>query len=376
MPGTRGMLGRRYHLLMLCYPRGYRRTRGEEIVATFLDLAPADRTRPTLREAADLVRHGLRCRLGRPASRTVVVWAALTAVAWGLFTGGFAARLAWETARPLPTQGEATQLFSDLLGQDVTGQVGVDPALFVIYGQPLGRDNLHLLFSPDAGEYQQGSASVNLNGQSDVDHNDLVDSARAWLRAHGWRVSNVIVRNRAECTGCDESTLPKSAVFGARRGDDVIRMEISVGARQPPAPKPAVVYSGDTYAHVDLTRANPAGVVPFSAAGVLLGVAVGWLVFGWASRRLEGRSRLLRAITTILFAVAVTMWYLPMIAMAFNASSLLSEPYGFARPVWEWLGQPALAPLFILGTGAASLILVTCATPRRRGSATDVRPAV
>jgi hypothetical protein len=84
MPRSRGTLARRYRRLLLCYPRQYRKARGEEIVATFLDLAPPDRARPTVREAANLVRHGLRCRLGRPNSRTVVLWAVLTAIVWGL----------------------------------------------------------------------------------------------------------------------------------------------------------------------------------------------------------------------------------------------------------------------------------------------------
>ena len=376
MSHPRETLARRYHRLLLCYPRLYRRTRGEEIVATFLELAPADRTRPTRREAGNLVRHGLRCRLGRPNSRTVVVWAALTAIAWGLFTGAFAARLGWQTARPLPTKAEATQLFSGLLGQDTTGKVGVDPAMFVIYGQPLGRDNLHLLFSADAGEYQQGSAAVNIDGPSDVDHHDLVDSTRAWLRAHGWRVSNVVVRNRVECAGCDESTLPKKAVFAARRGEDILRLEISMGDPRPRSPKPGVADTGDTYAEAELTRANPAAVLPLAAVGALLGVVLGWLVFGWASRRVEGRSLALRAVTMALFTVAIFMWYAPMALVVTTTLIYQSdEPFVSSRPVWEWLGQPDLAPLFVLGTGAALLILIACALPRRNEPATNVRPA-
>src|SRR5262249_52024146 len=156
---------------------------------------------------------------------------------------------------------------------DTTGQVGVDPALFVIYGQPLGSHNLHVLFSFDGGEYQQGAAGVSLNGPSEVSHHDLVDSTRAWLRANGWRVSDVIIRNRVECTSCDESTLPKNAVFAARRGDDVLSLEISLGDPRPHPPKPGVTdYFQETYAHVELTRAAPVAVYPFGAAGILLGV--------------------------------------------------------------------------------------------------------
>jgi hypothetical protein len=374
MSRMRGTLARRYRRLLLCYPRQYRRAHGEEIVTTFLDLAPSDRTRPTVREAANLVRHGLRCRLGRPNSRSVVLWAALTAIVWGLFTGAFATRLAWETARPLPTNAEATQLFSGMLGQDVTGKVGVDPALFVIYGQPLGMRNLHLLFSPDAGEYQQGLAGVSLNGPSNVDHHDLLNSTRAWLRVHGWRVSDVVIRNSVECTSCDESTLPKQALFAARRGDDVLNLEISLGNLQPPPPKPGLTTYDQTYASIDLTRANPSTVYPFGAAGVLLGTAFGWFTFGWASRRTDGRAPLLRAVTKVLFGVAIFLWCAP-IALAFPATLThhLNEPHPSWHPMWEWLGQPALAALFVAGTGAALLALAASALPRRSEPATDMR---
>jgi hypothetical protein len=376
MSRTRGTLARRYRRLLLCYPRQYRRTRGEEITATFLDLAPPDRTRPTIHEAVNLVRHGLRCRLGRPNSRSVVLWAALTAVVWGLFTGAFATRLAWETARPLPTQAEATELFGRMLGQDPKSRVGVDPALFVIYGEPLGTHNLHLMLTPDAGEYQQGRASVSLDGPSDVNHQDLVGSTRAWLLANGWRVSDVILRNRMECTGCDESTLPRKAVFAARRGDDVVHLEISLGGRRPPPPKPGVTDFDESYAYVELTRASPAPVTPFGAAGVLPGVVFGWFTFGWVSRRTEGRSPPLRTATTVLFGVAIFLWCAPLVlAVPVTSAHHLSEPHLTWHPMWEWLGQPALAPLFVVGTGAALLAVAASALPHRREPATSPRPA-
>jgi hypothetical protein len=373
MPRTRGTLARRYRRLLLCYPRRYRQARGEEIVATLLELAPAGWTRPTVREAVNLVRHGLRCRLGRPNSRTVVLWAALTAIVWGLFSGAFATRLAWETARPLPTQAQATELFSHVLGKDLTGQVGVDPALFVIYGQPLGWHNLHLLFSPgDAGEYQQGSAGASLNGPLAVNHQDLVDSTRAWLRANGWQVSDVSNSDSADCIDCDPSTLTRNAVFAARRGDDVLNLEISLGDHQSSPPKPGVTGNDETYVHIQLTRARPAAVYPFGATGVLLGVVSGWLVIGWASRRTEGRARPLRLVTAFLFGVAIFLWCAPVVlAFPLTLRQQLGEPRPSWPPMWEWLGQPTLAPLFVVGTGAALLALAASALPRRAEPATD-----
>ncbi|MGC4806740.1 hypothetical protein [Micromonospora sp. DT233] len=376
MSRTREKLARSYRRLLLCYPRRYRRARGEEIVATFLDLAPPDRTRPTIREAVNLVRNGLRCRLGRPNSRTVVLWATLTTVVWGLFTGAFATRLAWETARPLPTQAEATELFSRVLGQDTTGQVSVDPALFVIYGEPLGPDNLHFLFSLDAGEYQQGLAMVDLKGPSDVSHQGLVDSTRAWLRADGWQVTDIITRNTVQCTtSCDESMLPRDALFAARRGDRVLRLEISLGSPRQQPPKPGTPDNDGTYAHVELSRATPPAVMPFGTAGVALGMVFGWLTFGWASRRAESHRRPLRVLTTVLFGFATFMWYTPLLLGGrYMVLHHLHESHLSWHPMWEWIGQPALATLFVIGTVAALLALAACALPsRNREPATDVR---
>jgi hypothetical protein len=315
MPPTRDKLARRYRRLLLCYPRQYRRARGEEIVATFLDLAPADRTRPTGREAVNLVRHGLRCRLGRPRSRTVVLWAVLTAVVWGLLAGAFATRLAWETARPLPTEAEATALFSGLLGQDVTGMSQVDPALFVIYGEPLGWHNADVLFTLDAGEYQPGRATVGLHGPPDVDRRELVDSTRARLVADGWSVSDVTVRNSVECAtnACDPSTLPRKAVFVASRGDDVLNLEMSLGAQRSQPSKPGLSSPDDTYVYIELIRATPAAVYPFGAAGFVVGATLAWLLFGWASRRTDGGVTLPHAAVNALFGGALSMWCTPIV---------------------------------------------------------------
>ncbi|MFC0004311.1 hypothetical protein [Micromonospora siamensis] len=56
-------LERRYLRLLWAYPAEYRRARGAEIVGTYLDLADPGRRRPSLADAADLVRGGLRERL-------------------------------------------------------------------------------------------------------------------------------------------------------------------------------------------------------------------------------------------------------------------------------------------------------------------------
>jgi hypothetical protein len=92
-------LARRYRLLLLAYPRDYRRHRGEEIVDTLLEMAPAGQHRPTLRQAANLVSTGLRCQLGRPRSNGIVVAAALAAIFAAFLGASAAAWLGWQPAR-------------------------------------------------------------------------------------------------------------------------------------------------------------------------------------------------------------------------------------------------------------------------------------
>jgi hypothetical protein len=65
MTGDEQLL-RRYRRLMLVYPRWYRAERGLELLTTLLDDAPPGRRRPTLGDAADLVRGGLRARIRPP----------------------------------------------------------------------------------------------------------------------------------------------------------------------------------------------------------------------------------------------------------------------------------------------------------------------
>ncbi|MEV6817043.1 hypothetical protein, partial [Micromonospora sp. NPDC051296] len=65
-------LERRYRQLLRAYPADYRRDRGDEIVGTYLDLAGPERRWPSLADAADLVRGGLRQRL-RAAGATDLI---------------------------------------------------------------------------------------------------------------------------------------------------------------------------------------------------------------------------------------------------------------------------------------------------------------
>jgi hypothetical protein len=63
MADVPAVLERRYRRLLIAYPHDYRIQRGDEIVATLLDLAPPTRRTPSLADAIDLLASGMRRRL-------------------------------------------------------------------------------------------------------------------------------------------------------------------------------------------------------------------------------------------------------------------------------------------------------------------------
>lgn len=63
MTGRRAALDRRYRKLLRAYPAGYRATRGEEILGTYLDTAGAGRGWPSAADARDVVAGGVRQHL-------------------------------------------------------------------------------------------------------------------------------------------------------------------------------------------------------------------------------------------------------------------------------------------------------------------------
>ncbi|MBO4205256.1 hypothetical protein [Micromonospora echinofusca] len=354
MPNDGAPLIRRYRRLLLTYPRAYRRERGDELLDTLRDAARPGRTRPTVREAVNLIGHGLRCRLGRPASRTVVVWAVLTAVVWGLFGAAAATRVAWETARPLPDPVAARAVLSGVFPEHEIGVIEPAPALFLIYGQPLSWEALPSLLFFDGGEYGPAAVGTGVTGHPPIDPDEIVARTRQRLRDGGWQVADPLVRNAVDCPDgrCDPTNL---TTLVAQRGDTILTVEVS-----------SRTTVQDTYLWVALTRAAPLAVHPAAMAGGLLGAAIAWLVFGWASRRTEGRS-VVRVTVTMLFGLALVLWWLPVLL---TVPGLLrhhrTEAHPTPHPLWEWLGQPAGSLLFVVGCAAALLGLALATLPRRQ----------
>jgi len=346
-------LSRRYRRLLLAYPRTYRRSRGEELLGALLDAALPGRDRPTAREAANLIRHGLRARLGRPASRSVVAWAVLSAVISGLFIAALATRAAWETARPMPRAGEARAMLAEILpGQEFAG-IEDAPAMFVISGQPLSWDMADDLLLGDGGEYSLAGVGGSVVGTPAHPPQDSVELAQHNLRAHGWTVYPTMTRNVYDCAGppCDPATIPKSTTILARRGDTKFWMEVNSG------------YTWDTTSMgAGFSRATPLAVYPFGLTGGILGAVVAFLMFGWASRRTEGRHPA-RVEVKVLLGVTLLFWWAPtLFAIPWMVRHHLDEPHPSWHPMWEWLGQPTFSLLFLIGCGSALLGLAAAAT--------------
>ncbi|MCW6006669.1 hypothetical protein K1W54_19080 [Micromonospora sp. CPCC 205371] len=350
-------MARRYRRLLLCYPRAYRRERGEELVATLLDAAPPTRTRPTARETANLIGHGLRARLGRPTSRTVVAWAALAAVVCGLFTASVATRIAWETSRPMPDRAEAAAILADVLpGHEVDG-IHVPSGLFRIYGEPLRLTDVDLLLFGEGNEYALTATTASRNGTPPVPLDQTAATAQQRLRDGGWTVYPVTHNDMYGCAGppCDPTTIPQDTRLLAKRGDTVL--EVNLYPHQA---------ADGTYLAVTLGRTTPAAVLPAASVAGLLGTIAGWFLFGWASRRTQAPHAARRAVD-VLFGVTMSLWWGPIaITAPLALQHHLGEPHPQPHPLWEWLGQPMFSLFLVAGCATALLGLALAALPSRR----------
>jgi hypothetical protein len=352
-------LARRYRRLLNAYPRSYRR---EELLDTLLESAPPERDRPTWRETANLLRNGLRARLGRPASRSVVTWAAVATLAAGLFGAAFATRAAWETSRPLPTGPQTRAMLTETLPDEPWSPVyPPPPAKFTIYGEPLSWTAADDLLLGDGNEYSQATTGASVNGHPGTDLHRSIDEATANLRAHGWTIYALTWTDAYSCIGppCDPTNIPQDATLTARRGDTALTLE---------------AYSESTvdttYLSASFQRTTPAATWPSAGAGFALAAVVSLLLFGWASRRTEGTGHPAAGPVKALFGVAMTLWWIPTLyALPFLTYHHIREPHPVWHPMWEWLGQPGLSLLFVAGSGCLLLALALSALPGREPEA-------
>ncbi|SCG42414.1 hypothetical protein OG836_15840 [Micromonospora zamorensis] len=294
-------------------------------------------------------------RLGRPATGAAVAWVPLAAIICGLFTGALVSRAAWETSRPQPDRAEAGAVLATAFPGHSLGEIDTPPALFVVYGHALRLTTVKTLVLGDGGEYQESATSAAALGAPPVPTEQIVAVARQRLTGAGWQVYDPQVTEGTTCADktCATPRAITDTTLLARRGDTILNASVS---SQTAVDVP--------YLSVELRRAPPPLVVPAGVLGTLLGAAAGWWVFGWASRRTEGRRR--RGTVNVLAGVAVVLWWLPVLLAAPQLlRHHLGEPHPAWHPFWEWLGQPAASLLFLVGALCVLLALGLAAGARR-----------
>lgn len=345
-----GPLARQYRRLLFCYPRAHRR---DELLATLIEAAPPGRTRPTLREAGNLIRHGLRARLGRPASRTITTWAVLATIISGAFAAAFAARAGWETAEPLPHGARIQAMLAEILPGQAFRDIEDAPAMFTLYGSPLGWaavDDLLL----DGGEYALAGVGGTVTGVPTRPPRETLDSALQRLRETGWTVYRPMVSNT-------------HTTLAAQRGNTTLTLEVYF---EPTVYfRPVMSAAESIFLTARFQRATPPAVYSFAVIGGVAGAVVAFLLFGWASRRTE-RLQLVGAVGTALYGATMFFWWAPtLLAVPLTAMHHFAEPHPSWHPMWEWLGQPAFSLSFLAGGGCALLGLALAALPRPRTEA-------
>jgi hypothetical protein len=271
-------LERRYRRWAIAYPPGARR---QELIDTLIDCAPPGRERPVPREVFSLLRHGMRARLGRPGGSAIVVLATLVALLGGLVGGAAAARVGWEWAPALPggTQAEALK---QTVFPGMTAFGGGDAPLIVA--------------SSDGESIRFGFADYWVEHTAATrDLEAFTAGARDRLVAAGWRIHGDITATESEP---DEITPTRTTAFLASRGGLVLAFTDTLWSNR-------AAWDNDGAASFTLSRAAPAWLWAFTVAGGLLGALCGWLLVGWASRRVSPGGAPAFAVGTLAWPVVV-----------------------------------------------------------------------
>jgi uncharacterized membrane protein len=341
---------------LFAYPRAYRRERGDEILATIVE---SGRSGP--RVAANLVRHGLRARLGRPASRGVVVWSIVFAAICGLFAASLASWVAWSNGRPHPDEAEVHSVLGEVWPEHDFDDVFVARAVFAFYSQPLTWENLSGVLSFDGGEYELASSGASILGAPPTGGDEAAPTALERLRASGWRVYPPDVAQAVTChtKTCETPIATTYTSVTAERGDLVLGLWLNSAA----GPE-------ETFISVSLQRKAPASVWPAGLTAGLISAVLAWLVFAWASRR-SGGGHSVGVGVTVCFALTMVCWWGPaLLAIPSMITHQLGEPHPQWHPLWEWLGQPTFSQVCVVGAACALLGVALSLIPARAGRTT------
>ncbi|WP_212988012.1 hypothetical protein [Actinoplanes auranticolor] len=271
-------LERRYRRWAGAYPPGPRR---QELIDTLLECAPPGRARPAPREVVNLLRHGLRARLGRPGGRAVVVLATLVALIGGLAGAAVAARVGWQWVPALPGGAQADALKRTVF-PGMTAYGGGDAPLIV---DSSDGENIRFGFADYWVEHTAATRDLDV----------FTAAARDRLLAAGWRLHGDVTATDSEP---DAITPTRSTAFLASHDGLVLAFRNTVWSNR-------AAWDNDGAASFTLTRAAPAWLWALTVAGGLLGALGGWLLVGWASRRTAPRSAMAFAAGTLAWPVVL-----------------------------------------------------------------------
>ena len=326
-----------YAWMLVTYPKDYRRDHGAELLEPLL----AESRRPTARELANLLVHGLRTRLGRPASRTVVVWAMLATVIAGVFGAAFGSWAGWQTARPLPQPAWTRALLADVApGQDFATAAPPTSSKFTLGGRPLTWHDADDLLFGEGGQYQPATTVTQAHLPAAEDVGAMARRASSRLEATGWTLRK-------------STTSPEISVQAAR-GGLALTLEMNPAQENQSARVSAA-----------FQRTTPAGAWIGGATGALAAAAVAFLVFAWASRRTGRPDHPARLAVTFPFSLALLFWWVPTLAAPLVVWSRPEWPRAEGQQLWERIGQPALSAWFLTGVAFAALSLFLASLPHR-----------
>lgn len=340
-------LARRYGRLLRAYPPGRRRT---ELLDTLMEAAPPGRTRPTARETINLLRYGMRARLGRPASRGVVVLAVMLSLVTGFGAAWAAQRAAWAAVPDYP-RGAALDRIADTVfpGLHATGERDSDGLFFDVSE----RSAAEVLISGHDEDYGFATLTVSTpDGFVAGDYHVWTAALQNRLRAAGWTVGP------SEPTGATEIATGKldesGRAFSATKGALGLSFQAETDVVDTPA--------GMFYATADLQRLTPWWVEAMAYLGLLIGALLGWFAVGWVSRRTEHAVGAVRALTRESVVVALIL-LLPQALLGVAGlvvESISDGPPG--SPFWSltltygfgcgWLGLLLLAVSVVIAATA------------------------
>lgn len=319
-----------YHRLARAYPAGRRR---DELLDTLI-MAAEDgaRCRPSAPEILDVLRHAPRAWLGRPGSRGVVVAAVIVSLLTGLVVGCLAARAtAAAQYRPLPSAAELSRL-------GAVAAPGAPLTTFERYDEPVVSLN---------AESRHGF--VHLNAAHDATTRDIrpyTEGVVTRLRQAGWRTAPCSI-DGYRCVVAKNAGVVLYFET-ARWGDRPIDGTISITVQHAPS------------------------VWVFVAGGVGAGVGLvlGWLLAGWASRRTEQHPSAGGVLGVLTAFAAVPTAPLASDTLRDYRAGLSDAPAYTGSPFWGWIVPgdglpPFTVPALLAVIGFA--VVIVAGRPRPNG---------